>query len=600
MNKLNKNGKDENIIGVILTQSTTSRAVFQLRYGWERTNRIFEGMIVLIRIKDTKQRVLGRIESIVPNNELFRSGNIFSDARKNGIPLPSSFAQSWVLVETQILLNVDNLGAVTIPPSPGDKVFLITPEEAEEYLFKRTKNNPDIKFGHLHGYAPRPKKNDGIPIPLNIDNLPMHIGIFGVTGGGKSYDTGVLIERLLSIKSLDSNGNFLGKISYPSIIIDAHGDYLCYFRHAREKSFVYSSSLDFNLDNFRHFVFPKVYNKRRDQGENLRNVKRVAVNFNLLNPREISELIVLYYHGVVGVGEKQITTLTQVLRKKKESNEKLDLNKLISTEDGIKEIMNFIITKQKNLSGKSEEEYVYTSSPTKNALERILTKFYDEVEYFHQLLSSPSPFKKEEYIDTIIMNGLVNIIDFSAEGSASAEIKVKQFFMSYLATILFNRFRRYNIEEDQKYHLFFLIEEAQIYCPSSSYDISASLAKEKIRAIATQGRKFGLALGIITQRPSFVDQIVLSQLNSFVIHRIAAADISLIRKIVGNLPESILHKLTTLRTGNIIISGQMNFLPFPLWGEVVGSVERLIKPDVGEVKPSIDLYNLQNKKVIEK
>jgi hypothetical protein len=367
-----------------------------------------------------------------------------------------------------------------------------------------------------------------------------------------------------------------------------------------KNSFHYSTKLDFNLANIKHFIFPQVYNKKRDKGKNLKNVKRVGVNLNLLTPREISELVVLYYHGETGKGEKQITTLTQVLRKKTELNKNLDYNSLFSTEEGIKRILSFIFTRQSSTKGKSEDKYVFTSYPTKSALERILTKFYDEIEYFHKLLSSDSPFKKEDYIDDIIKNGLINIIDFSAEGSASAEINIKQFFMSYLAIILFNRFRKYTIEGEQKYHLLFLIEEAQIYCPSSSYDISASLAKEKIRAIATQGRKFGLSLGIITQRPSFVDQMVLSMLNTFIIHRVAAADIGLIRKIACDLPNSIMQKLTALKTGNFIFTGQMNFLTFPLWGEVIGSFERKIEPDVGEVKPSIDLYNLQNKSLIEK
>jgi hypothetical protein len=83
-------------------------------------------------------------------------------------------------------------------------------------------------------------------------------------------------------------------------------------------------------------------------------------------------------------------------------------------------------------------------------------------------------------------------------------------------------------------------------------------------------------------------------INTFIIHRIAAADIGLVRTIAGGLPDSIVRKLTTLKTGNFILTGQMNYLTFPLWGEVYGNIERVIKPDVGDVKPSLDLFNIQN------
>ncbi|MHA1340260.1 MAG: ATP-binding protein [Promethearchaeota archaeon] len=580
-------------IGVVLNNSNTSKVIFQLKAGWERTNKIFEGVIVLIHIKDINKNILARIDSIIPSNELFNKGNIFSEARKMGVKLPTDFAQSWVIAEGKILINIDDFSSVNIPPSPGDIVYLIDSKEAETKLFKKAKNNTKISFGYLHGYTPIPvASNEGISIPLNIDNLPMHLGIFGVTGSGKSYSTGVLIERLLNIEVID-NKKKLGFVTFPTIIIDAHGDYLCYFKEAKKNNFNYSKKLNFNLNNFRHFVFPEIYEEKRNNKENMSNIERVAVNLNLLSPREIAELIALFYHGESGVGEKQITILSQTLRKMKE-NEELDYNALFSNREGIERILRFILTKKSERDNLSDEEYVFSSSGTKGALERILNKFYEEIEEHHKLLSSNSPFKDENYIDEIIKNGLINIIDFSAEGSASAEINVKQFFMSYLATILFNRFRKFIIKGERKYHLLFLIEEAQIYCPSSSYNISASLAKEKLRAIATQGRKFGLSLGIITQRPSFVDHIILSMINTFIIHRSAAEDINLIKNIAGGLPQSIISKLSTLKTGNFILTGQMNFLPFPIWGEIVGSKERKIPPDIGDVKPSLDLFQLQN------
>jgi len=94
--------------------------------------------------------------------------------------------------------------------------------------------------------------------------------------------------------------------------------------------------------------------------------------------------------------------------------------------------------------------------------------------------------------------------------------------------------------------------------------IGSSLAKTKLSAIATQGRKFGLSLCLISQRPSFVDEIILSMCNTFFIHRISPEDVHFVRGVTGGLPDSLARRLTNLSQGECIVTGQMNRLPFPV------------------------------------
>jgi hypothetical protein len=109
------------------------------------------------------------------------------------------------------------------------------------------------------------------------------------------------------------------------------------------------------------------------------------------------------------------------------------------------------------------------------------------------------------------------------------------------------------------------MEEAQNYCPNLSvYNVGYSLAREKLSQIATQGRKFGLSLCLISQRPSFIDPIVLSMCNTFFIHRISPEDIPFVKRACGGLPSALERRLTTLERGEVIVTGQMNVVPFPL------------------------------------
>jgi DNA helicase HerA-like ATPase len=152
--------------------------------------------------------------------------------------------------------------------------------------------------------------------------------------------------------------------------------------------------------------------------------------------------------------------------------------------------------------------------------------------------------------------------------------------MTYLATLLFEQFTQYKMRKEDRY-LLFIIEEAQNFCPDKSYPISSSLAHAKLSAIATQGRKFGLSLCLISQRPSFVDRIVLSMCNTFFIHRVSPEDVNFVRSISGGLPPSLVPRLTTMSTGDVIITGQMVTVPFPLVVHILES-DRKVKPTIGK------------------
>jgi len=180
-------------------------------------------------------------------------------------------------------------------------------------------------------------------------------------------------------------------------------------------------------------------------------------------------------------------------------------------------------------------------------------------------------------------NPTLAIIDFSTDGAPGVSIQLKQLVVSYITKLLLKKFTSYKIEGKDKIMLL-IIEEAQNYCPNlQTFPIGYSLARDNLAQIATQGRKFGLSLCLVSQRPSFVDPVVLSMVNTFIIHRISAEDVSFVKRIAGGLPKNIENKLTTLATGRAIVVGQMNRLGFPV---IVDIPERKIKPTIGRISVS--------------
>jgi len=106
--------------------------------------------------------------------------------------------------------------------------------------------------------------------------------------------------------------------------------------------------------------------------------------------------------------------------------------------------------------------------------------------------------------------------------------------------------------------LLVVMEEAHRYLGRDD----ASLARDAVQRIVKEGRKFGIGAMIVSQRPSEIDDTILSQCGTFFSLRLSnAADRS---KVQAALPDSlsgIVDSLPVLRTGEAVITGEAAKLP---------------------------------------
>ncbi|HEC88413.1 MAG TPA: ATP-binding protein [Thermoplasmata archaeon] len=537
-------------VGIILSGATTREATCQLIEGAEK-GKIYEGMLLLITSKN-KKPLLARISQIIPYNAFYTEGDPWSEARRKSLPIPEEIARQYEICKLDLLIELPKR-EIKYPPQPGDYVIKIDPREHEKDIFGVSHNDPKfIWYGTLTGY-------EGAPIPLDIEKIPMHMGVFGTTGSGKSFDAGALIEKLVDIPANETT-----HISFPMIIIDANGDYLDYVDYIKEKG-------DFKrIGWIKRFVFPNIY---RDN-VNFRNeeyseyIFPIGIDLDALSERELAETVIMYYKGSLEGAELQLSGIVTLLEHMEE------VEGIESTHDMFLDYYPELLRELRSFDTNR------ISAPTKPAIGRAFEKFR-EIENKYKLLSTKrrSIMTRDDFVDSITNDGGIVLIDFSEEGATGVELQAKQLVMTYLATILFSKFTKYKIKEGGRY-LIFLIEEAQNFVPDKSYPVASSLAKNKLSSIATQGRKFGLSLCLVTQRPSFVDRIVLSMCNTFFIHRISPEDVRYVKSVTGGLPTSLASRLTTLDQGELIITGQMNKVPFPLLIKVLHN-ERIVEHTAG-------------------
>ncbi|HVF11739.1 MAG TPA: ATP-binding protein, partial [Actinomycetota bacterium] len=91
---------------------------------------------------------------------------------------------------------------------------------------------------------------------------------------------------------------------------------------------------------------------------------------------------------------------------------------------------------------------------------------------------------------------------------------------------------------------------------------AAILCRETIETIAREGRKFGLGLLLSSQRPSEVSPTVLSQCNTFLLHRIVNdRDQELVQRLVPDNLGKMLDDLPSLPTQHAILVGWATAIP---------------------------------------
>jgi hypothetical protein len=103
-----------------------------------------------------------------------------------------------------------------------------------------------------------------------------------------------------------------------------------------------------------------------------------------------------------------------------------------------------------------------------------------------------------------------------------------------------------------------VIDEAHNVCPAEPADPVTALATEDAIRIAGEGRKFGLYLIVVTQRPQKVHENVLSQCDNLVLMRMnSTADLAHVGRIFSFVPPGLIDRATIFRQGEALVAGKI-------------------------------------------
>ena len=228
---------------------------------------------------------------------------------------------------------------------------------------------------------------------------------------------------------------------------------------------------------------------------------------------------------------------------------KEDYTPVYFTIDDLEEALNFTLISEGVLLN---EKFYAEGTALKVKLHSIANsslRSYFEVEKFCTI---------NEFISDLILvdgNKRAQIINFVLEGIddrfAKALVKIySRIFFNFMKSLPSRGSMPINI----------MLEEAHRYVQK---DIDNDILGYNIfERIAKEGRKFGVMMDLVTQRPTELSETVLSQCSNFLIFKINhPADLEYIEKMVPNISSDVLEKQKSLQAGTCVAFGKMMKIP---------------------------------------
>lgn len=478
--------------------------------------------------RDETERVWAKVSQIERINPLFpqEAAHELAFQQTSAFDTVISLSREMITAKCEVL-GVDRvvegkrtLAPLTYPLQPASSVYIPEPDDIQSLITGDIPAYRKLHIGHL-----RAKESFNVYIDAHAI-VARHLAILAATGAGKTVTSRKILEGLI-------------EKNYPIIIFDSHGDYIGLKDVFKDKIQVFVPNLNLaeeDRDTIINYVNglsgQKMTEAQEDLLDNLLQIFEDNTLLTLIHNLRIQfggsdipfDLALRHFHAVMGLAQAlnfgirgDGTAWNTIVQTSQQNNIRLDLQ---SRTYGA-------LIRRLNLAGKQLNSMIKANTET-------------------QIGAKPLPSGDE--ISSIISKGKIAII--SLEGYSD---EIKQTFVGKILQELLDH--RINNKIPR---FLSVIEEAHNFIPSRS-EIAEGIVPSLsiIRKIATEGRKYGVGLIMISQRPSRIDSTILSMANSYIILKIINPnDQKYVRDVVESIGEEDAQLLPDLAVGEALITGQ--------------------------------------------
>ncbi len=388
-----------------------------------------------------------------------------------------------------------------IPPRAGRPLYLAPDDLLASVLSKVSVNGQ----GAAHIGSLLSRESGRVPLALDLRAVTStHLAIIANTGAGKSYLAAVLLEELMKPNNRAA-----------VLIVDPHGEYGTLAEMMGHEAFV---EPDYSPDVR---VFRPGDVKVRTAGLTIGDLSYLLPNLSermeyLLRRahRDVTR------HSLQEKGKPDRWTVAELLIRLRQLGEGGD-----------------------NEDEAPDDRYAGTAEALIWRLESVIkgATIFDDFEHLD--------------LAELFRPGRCSVLQLDEVDSRQQQIMV--------ATLLRRAFRARTqtekgavAEGDElylPYPVFLLIEEAHHFAPASVDVVSTQVLKQ----VLSEGRKFGLAVGLISQRPGRLDPDALSQCNTqFLLRIVNPIDQARVAESVETVGRELLSELPALTKGQVIVAGE--------------------------------------------
>lgn len=472
-----------------------------------------------------RYRVWAKVGTIERLNPLFPREAAQELAFQGRDPLDSVVSMSREMITaTCTVVGVQRDGRLEppkYPVQPAGQVYVPPADEIESFLVGDTASHRRLYLGTERGNKAVKVYVDGHMI------VSRHLAVLASTGAGKTVATRKLLEELM-------------KKRYPILIFDPHGDYSGLHANTNAKVTTYLPEIHIGgegVDSVLGYVAGL-------SGEMLSAPQEsfLAAVVEVIGDKDARRRL---EDGLVEAGQQPLAKTTahdhfyaiaevcERIIQLKGSDDRASLPRSIMS-----------VSPSLNVAGS-------TANAVRRQARSAGWQYWNMIKTNRKFARKASPLPPNDRLKQIIAPGEVAIV--SLEGY-SDELR-----QSLVAMIL-QRLLGERID-DQVPRFLTVIEEAHNFIPNR-IDGTDAPSLPIIKQIATEGRKYGMGLIFISQRPSRIDATVLSQANSYLIMRILNPnDQKYVRDVVETMGEEEARALPNLNTGEALLSGSFTRIP---------------------------------------
>jgi hypothetical protein len=394
---------------------------------------------------------------------------------------------------------VDFKRGITGYPIPGNRVFPVTGNDLKQMF--SADERPHIEIGTVY-----PTKD--VRGALYIDAmLGKHFALLGSTGTGKSTSAALIMHRICDMAP---EGHI--------VMIDPHGEYSAAFKGYGELFNVDNLAMPYWLMNFEEHCEVMITSSGADKQRDADILAKCLLHARSKN-RAAEGLTKLTVDSPIPY---TLTDLTNAI-----TNEMGLLNKATDTAPYMR-----LKTKIDELKADPRYSFMFSGMLVADSMTGFISKIF-------RLPAKGKP---------------ISIVDVSGVPSDITSVVV-----AVLSRLVFD-YAIWSRNELQR-PVLLICEEAHRYVPSDKTS-SGQAVRKILERIAKEGRKYGVSLGLITQRPSDLAEGVLSQCGTIICMRLNNdRDQAFVKSAMPEGARGFLDVIPALRNRECIVCGEGVSIP---------------------------------------